>query len=69
MRPPPDDPAQSERFVKAATELMVEDGGLLFERAMQSIAKPGQALKRSSAPTIQASEPGKKKPAGTIRKR
>ncbi len=40
-RPPPDDPAQSERFIKAASELISKEGGsALYERAMNIIAKP-----------------------------
>lgn len=65
-RPPPDDPAQSERFVKAATVLMADEGGLLFERAMQLIAKPGRLPVKPDTLIIQRPKVGKKKPAGAV---
>ena len=57
-RPPPDNTAQSERFLKDAADLITPDGVKSFERALQSIARP--AL---NAPIIGASKTGKKKPA------
>ncbi len=41
-RPPPDDPAQSERFVKQAAELMGQEGSALFERAMKTVVRPAK---------------------------
>lgn len=35
----PDDPAQSERFLKAAQELGLGEDGIAFDRAMDAIAK------------------------------
>lgn len=37
--PPRDDPAQSEKFLKDAAELMSADGAQLFECTMEEIAK------------------------------
>jgi hypothetical protein len=62
-RPPPDDPAQSERFMKDAAELAGDDAGKLFERAMQSIARPAP-----DAPIIEPRKAGKKKPAKATKK-
>lgn len=35
----PDDPAQSERFIRAAKELGLDEGGKDFEAAMGRLAK------------------------------
>lgn len=61
-QPPPDDPAQSKRFLKDAAQLAGKDGEQLFERALQSIARPSPPT-RSDAPIIEAPKAGKKKPA------
>jgi hypothetical protein len=37
-KPPPDDPAQSARFVETAKELEADKGGSAFARAMKELA-------------------------------
>ncbi len=68
-RPPPDDPAQSERFVKDAAELMSADGAKLYERAMETLAHPAPLRAKPDQPIMKPSKAGKKKPAGTGRQR
>ena len=59
--PPKDDPIQSERFIKDAEELMSADGAQLFERAMETLAKPAELPGRVIKPIIQPSKAAKKK--------
>lgn len=59
-RPPPDDPAQSERFMKDAAELVSADGAQLYERAMETLARPTGLPKKADAPIINASKAGKR---------
>lgn len=37
---PPDDPAQSDRFIATAKQVEAEEGGAQFERAMKAVAPP-----------------------------
>jgi hypothetical protein len=64
-RPPPDDPAQSERFMKDAAELMSADGAQLYERAMETLVQPTKLPAQARKPIIGSAKAGKKKPAGT----
>lgn len=67
-RPPPDDPAQSERFVKAAAEMIGgDDGGALFERAMEQIAKPAGLPAEGKRAIISKPKAVKKKAAGAAK--
>lgn len=61
--PPWDDPAQSEKFVRDAAELMSADGAQLFERAMETLAMPAQLPSNPVDPIIRTMKAGKKKPA------
>lgn len=67
-RPPPDNPAQSERFMKDAAELMSADGAQLFERAMETLAKPTELPVKAGKPIIQPSKVAKKKAARASKK-
>jgi hypothetical protein len=48
---PPDDPAQSERFISTAKEIEADESGVSFERVMKAVtpvktgAKPGAKRK------------------------
>lgn len=55
------DPAQSERFVKAAREAGVDESGEAFERAFGAVAAPGRTAAPGDAPRRDA--PKKKRPA------
>jgi hypothetical protein len=35
---PPDDPAQSDRFISTAKEIEVDESGVSFERVMKAVA-------------------------------
>lgn len=37
---PPDDPAQSDRFVSTAKQLEADEGGAQFERALKAVVPP-----------------------------
>jgi hypothetical protein len=39
-KPPPDDPEQSKRFIKAARELGTDETGEAFERVFKKVALP-----------------------------
>jgi hypothetical protein len=38
-KPPPDDPEQSKRFIKAARELGTDETGKAFERAFKKVIR------------------------------
>ena len=46
---PPDDPAQSDRFISTAKQLEAEEGGALFERAMKAAVPPATVRAKPSA--------------------
>lgn len=60
-QPPPDDPVQSERFMKHAAEMMSADGAELFERAMETLAKPAELPDKDNSVRINSS--GKNSPS------
>lgn len=45
---PTTDPAQSARFLEAAKKLEVDETGEAFERALDSLVKPGAGRSRPS---------------------
>ena len=63
-RPRPDDPVQSERFMKDAADLMTADGGQLFERAMETLARPQKLPKRKDEAIIETLKSRQKKTGG-----
>jgi len=45
-KPPPDDPAQSQRFIQTARETSSEDGGAIFKRALDAIVPEKHAPRK-----------------------
>lgn len=45
---PPDNPAQSERFISTAKELEADESGVSFERVMKAVTTPPPVAKRSA---------------------
>lgn len=67
-RPPPDDPVQSERFMKDAAEFMVADGAQAFERAMEVLVQSSQLPVKTATSIMKPATAAKKKAAKTIKK-
>jgi hypothetical protein len=51
-KPPPDDPEQSKRFIKAAREIGTDESPEAFERVFEKVVKPIKQTSARRPPTV-----------------